>query len=342
MKKLKYTHVLLLSLLAACLMFSLIGCSQSKKESKASDSQASAAAQADTKEDRELVIGTLATEDFLPLWFAEDQKLFDADKVGAYKLMVFQSAQELSAALSAKSVDMAMTDVVVAANIDKASVPMQIEWTTLGETPQEGRFGILAGPNSNISQLSELKGVPVGVGSGTMLEYVMDKLMLNAGLSKDEIKKEELKKLPARLQAVMSGQCEAGVFPATLLELGLAQGGKLIADDTKGENLSQSVMALNAELSADPKMAARIEAVKDAWNKAADAINADNAKAKEVLLKYVKLPEVLQENYPIQHYPQVSRPKAETVQPVLDWMLEKNYLDSKMNYDEKSGRFVRG
>lgn len=285
-----------------------------------------------------VTIGTLATEDFLPMWKAQDMGLFEKDNLKV-NIEVFNSAQELSAALAAKAIDGAMTDIPVAANLSQGGTPMTISWVTLGQKPDEGRFGIMVGPKSQVNNLGDLAKTPIGVGSGTMLEYVMDKLMLDAGIAKEDIKKEELKKLPVRFQMVMQGEVEAGVFPASLLALGQSQGAKVIADDTSGDNLSQSIMAFRTEFANTDSGKAIIEKLSAAWDTSVDGINSEPEAQRALMLANAKLPDNLKDTYPVPTYPKAQKPDAKLVESVLDWMKEKSYITS-VKYDSDSGNLT--
>ena len=159
-----------------------------------------------------LLVGTLATEDILPLWVAQSEGLFDKANVSV-EVVTFQSATELIAGVASGAVNMAMTDIMVTASMFASGIDVQMQWVTLGATADQGRFGIMVGPNSTVTKLEDLAGVPIGVGSNTILEYVMDKLMEGAGIPDDQIVVEELQKLPVRYQAMMSGEVEAAALP---------------------------------------------------------------------------------------------------------------------------------
>ena len=59
----------------------------------------------------------------------------------------FQSAQELSSALTSGDIDaMAMTDPQVSASLTAGGTPVRLKWIVLGATPEQGRFGIMVGP----------------------------------------------------------------------------------------------------------------------------------------------------------------------------------------------------
>ena len=301
-------------------------------------SSASQAASSGSTKGASLVVGTLATEDLLPLWAAQAKNLFDKAGVNA-KIVPFQSATELIAGVASGEVNMAMTDIMVTASMFASGVDVQMEWVTLGTTPDQGRFGIMVGPNSTITSLNDLAGVPIGVGSNTILEYVMDKLMEGAGVPDSQIVVEELQKLPVRYQAMASGEVAAAALPGTLLALGEASGCKLVADDTKGENLSQSVMIARADLLASEDGKKQVETLKGVWDEAVALVNADPESYREVLIENANLPVEIADTYPISVYPTVQLPTSAMVNPVLEWMNKKGYLTQQLSYDEKTGAF---
>lgn len=318
------------SALALGAMFALGGCSSSGS----SDSAASSS----EDEAKTVNIGTLATEDILPYWVAESEGLFDKAGLSA-SIVQFQSATELIAGVSSNSVDLAMTDPMVAASLYAGGTDLKLAWVTLGTTADQGRFGIMTGPDSTYSSLADLAGVPIGVGTNTILEYVMDKLMERAGVPADQVVVEELQKLPVRYQAMVSGEVAAAALPGSLLALGEASGCKLIADDTTGENISQSVMIVRngymEKAGADDAYAA-LESV---WNQAVDLVNANPENYRDLLVENANLNDAVAETYPICTYPYTQIPSSEAVDPVLEWMLEKGYLSKSLNYDETTGAF---
>ena len=326
----------------------LAGCASGGSGSasaSASGSASSAAASASastprTADNMPLVIGTLATEDLLPLWAAEKDGLYDKHGVKA-TITPFQSATELIAGVASGEVDLAMTDIMVTASMFASGIDVQMEWVTLGTTADQGRFGIMVGPNSKIATLNDLAGVPIGVGSNTILEYVMDKLMEGAGVPDDQIIVEELQKLPVRYQAMASGEVAAAALPGTLLALGEASGCKLIADDTKGENLSQSVMIVRSSVLSESGRPEQIEILKAVWDEAAANVNKDPESYRETLIEHANLPIEIADTYPISTYPTVQLPTAAMVDPVLAWMQQKSYLTQPLTYDEKTGTFAK-
>ena len=312
----------------------LTGCAGSSSSSSASSSGQSA----QSGGSKSFKVGTLATEDILPFWVARDEGLFTEAGLDV-DIVTFQSATELIAGVSSGEVDLAMTDIMVAASMFAGGTDIQMRWVTLGTTPEQGRFGIMVNGSSNVKSLTDLAGVPIGVGSNTILEYVMDKLMEQAGVPDDKIVVEELQKLPVRYQVMESGEVAAAALPGSLLALGEANGCRTVADDTKGENISQSVMIVQSSVLADKDRAKSVEELEDIWNEAATRINNDPEKYRSVLVANANLSDAVADTYPISEYPMCQLPTEAMVAPVLEWMQQKGYLTKPLSYDEKTGVF---
>lgn len=329
MKLTKATQAVVAASMAAVLALGLAGCGGAGSSATGNNSMAA--------KDEPVVIGTLATEDILPMWVAADEGLFAEAGVDA-TVTTFQSATELIAAVTAGDVDYAMTDPMVAASIDASGTDVAIEWVTLGTTAEQGRFGIMTA-DSSIKSLEDLAGREIGVGSNTILEYVMDTLMEDAGVDEKDIKTSELQKLPVRYQAMASGQVPAAALPASLLALGEANGFTVVADDTTGDNISQSVMIARTDAVSDESGQQTLSALKSVWDKAAGEINANPDSYRELLAKNANLSDDIASTYKVSEYPTCQLPTQKQVDDVLDWMGEKGYLTKDLSYDAATGEF---
>ena len=276
-----------------------------------------------------LVIGTLATQDALPLWVAADRGYFADAGFTDFEIVTFQSAQECQAAFTAGSVDALMTDIIVAAKLHASGTPVYIPTVMLGADTAEGRFAIVAAPGSGISSIEQLAGVPVGTAAGTITEYVLDKLMAEAGVASADVAKEEVPKMPVRFQLVMSGQLKAASLPEPFVTLAGLQGATIVegGDDTAAaENISQSVLVINREYISSPEGAASLAALLEAWDRAVADLSATPDDFRATLVEKAGLPEPLAETYDVSSYPRAQQPSAEQVQAILDWMAERGYL----------------
>ena len=297
-------------------------------------------------------IGTMPTEDILPMWVAERDGLFEQAGVEA-EVTVFDSAPNLSAAITAGEVDLAMTDPMRAIKLCESGTDVVMEWVTLGTEPEQGRFGVLVGPDSPVKKLTDLATCEngVGVAANTVPEYVLDELCEGAGLAIADINKEEVASLPERFSLVAEGRLDAAALPGSLLALGEASGMKVLADDTDGangiDNLSQSVMVVRSEFAKGSQ--ALVDGVRKAWDLAAEQINAHPGDFRELLVEKANLNERIADSYPVPQYPVAStdeggpaRPPAKLIEPQIAWMQQQGYTDHQVGYDEATGMFDIG
>lgn len=291
-------------------------------------------------------VGTMPTEDILPLWVAQDGTMAAADGT-TVEVVPFDSAQALSAAITAGEVDMAMTDIMRAAKLTESGTAVDLEWVTLGETADQGVFGILAPANAPYDTLQEMAVYAadsatadvhgVGVGANTVPEYVFNMLCAEAGVT---IPSEEVASLPERYSLVASGQLMGAALPAPLLALGEANGMKVIADDSQGSNISQSVMVARAEWAAQNEQA--VLDVAEIWDGAVKLLADDPDAYHDILVTNANLNETIAESYPISSYPRalsngtLAHPSDSMVQPVLDWMKTRGY-GGDISYDAATG-----
>lgn len=285
-------------------------------------------------EPKPVVIGTLPTEDMLPLWVAEDQGLFAEYGLDSVEIVTFQAAQERDTAFVAGEIDAFMGDIIAAAQLEAAGTPVTIATIMLGATPAEGRFGIVAAPDSGYTDIVALAGVPVGTSSNTIQEYVLDGLMRQAGVPADDVVVEAVPKVPVRYDLLMQGQLKAAALPEPLLSLAEYEGAILLADDTTGENLSQTVLAFSDEYLSEIGGVDTMSALLKAWDAGAEIVNENPDAWRELLVEQARLPEPIKDTYRINQYPAAQIPTAAQVDSVLEWMRDKGTLTTPLTYED--------
>lgn len=298
-------------------------------------------------------VGTMPTEDFLPMWVAEKDGLFAEVGVDV-ETITFDSAQALSAAIAGGEVDMAMVDVMRAVKLCESGTSVDVEWVTLGSEPEQGVFGVMAPADAPYATLAELAQMAqagdevalrgIGVAANTVPEYVYDRLCEQEQVDVDVIPVQEVASLPERYSLMASGNLAAAALPASLLELGKASGMKVLADDSTGENVSQSVMVAREKFA--DEQAAAIMKVAEAWDRAVDAIAADPQAYSLLLAEKANLNSAVAETYEISAYPyavvddELAHMDAGLVEPQIAWMRTKGYATKDVTYDAETGAFV--
>ncbi len=317
-------RLLALTLVVALAAGALLGCAK-KAETPVSDGTTIEATPAPIK------IGTLPTEDALPLWVAEQEGLFKRAGLEV-EITTFQAAQERDAAFASGAIDAYMGDIIASAGLEASGARVSMVTVMLGATAKEGRFGIVAKPGSKAKTLADLANVPVGTSSASIQEYVLDGLMAEAGVPADKVKKEVVAKVPVRFELLMNGKLEAAALPEPFLSLAVAQGAVLFADDTSGANLTQTVLGVSDKYLAMPDGMLTAKKLLEVWDQAVDLINADPNAYRALLVDKARLPEPLKDTYAVNTYPKAAPPTQAEVDAVLAWMKTKKLLKAEVSY----------
>ncbi|MGI6678326.1 MAG: ABC transporter substrate-binding protein [Dehalobacterium sp.] len=275
-------------------------------------------------------IAVLPVEDMIPMLVAQEQGYFTEEQVQV-ELINFQSPVEQSNAMQSGGMDGMQTDMIVAALLKDSGLDLRITSITLGVTPQEGRFAILAAPQSDINSLEDLKGKNIGISYNSIIEYVTDGLLTAGGIDPGEVKKTAIPKIPVRMEMLFSNQIDAIVVPDPLVTFAVHQGAKVIAQDTE-KNLSQAVLFFTQKTIEENK--AGVDAFYRAYRKAVDDLNNRPEDFRTLLVENINIPEPIAENYQIQHYPQPQAPAASDVEQILEWAKDKELIKNDLKYQD--------
>jgi len=282
------------------------------------------------KEADRLKIGVLPIEDVMPLLVAEKNGYFTEENLQV-ELINFQSPVEQSNAMQSGEMDGMVTDMIVATLLKDSGLDLKMTSITLGVTPTEGRFAIIASPESDIKTLADLKGKGIGISHNSIIEYVTDGLLEEAGIDPSEVNKTSIPKIPVRMEMLFSNQIDAIVVPDPLVTFAEFKGGKIIAQDTE-KNLSQAVIFFDQNTLEQNKKG--VEAFYRAYNKAVDDLNNHPEEYKELLIENANIPEPIAQDYQMQHYPKPQAPGEEDVNNILQWMNKKGLLKDELQYQD--------
>ncbi|MEN3005397.1 ABC transporter substrate-binding protein [Dehalobacterium formicoaceticum] len=275
-------------------------------------------------------IAVLPVEDTMPMLVAKEKGYFAEEQLQV-ELVNFQSPVEQSNGMQSGEMDGMQTDMIVAALLKDSGLDLKITSITLGVTPQEGRFAILASPQSNINSLEDLKGKNIGISYNSIIEYVTDGLLTAGGIDPAEVKKTAIPKIPVRMEMLFSNQIDAIVVPDPLVSFAEHQGAKVIAQDTE-KNLSQNVLFFTQKTIEENRDG--VEAFYRAYRKAVDDLNDHPEDFRTLLVENINIPEPIADAYQLQHYPQPQVPGETDVQNILDWMNKKALLKNDLKYQD--------
>jgi len=271
-----------------------------------------------------LKIGLLLIEDSVPFWVAEQENFYREHRIDV-ELIPFLSALERDSALTAGAIDGAISDPVGAILFDRGSGRLKITSLGLGKTPAEGVFAILAAPKSDISRVEQLKGVQIAVSNATIIEYVTDRLLENQNFKPEEIRKIEVKKMPVRMQMLLSSSVQAATLPEPLASIAAGKGARvLLKDSTAEQSLSQTVIVFRSEVLARKKT--EVHEFFQAYARAVESINTSPEKFRPLFLEKGRIPAFMADSYAIPVYPEPEPFSREMYEPVIKWLTTKGLV----------------
>ncbi|PID43263.1 MAG: hypothetical protein CR981_02085 [Proteobacteria bacterium] len=272
-----------------------------------------------------LTIGVLLIEDSVPFYVAEQEGFFRENGVEV-ELIPFLSALERDSALAAGAIDGALSDPVGAILFDKGNGLFKITALCLGKKPAEGVFAILSSPKSDIVEVEQLKNVQIAVSNATIIEYVTDRMLEEQGFKPSEVKKIEVKKMPIRMQMLLSDSVSAATLPEPLASIAVGNGARVVLTDRESkESLSQTVILFRANILDERKDA--VAAFFKAYDHAVAAINRDPERFRGLFLEKGRIPPFLSDTYRIPVFPKVEPFSRSLYNPIINWLKKKKLVE---------------
>ena len=168
-----------------------------------------------------LTIGLMPDTDSIPFIIAAERGYFAEEGVEV-ELVPFKSAMERDAALQSGNLDGAVSDLL--AVIFARSGGFSVHATSY----TDGNYNLIAGNDSGIASVGDLRGKEIAVSRNTIIEYVTDEILAANGMREQDIAKIVIPQIPVRLEMLQSGNLSAAVLPEPMASIAAASGGRYI------------------------------------------------------------------------------------------------------------------
>jgi NitT/TauT family transport system substrate-binding protein len=276
-----------------------------------------------------LRIAVLPILDTLPLYVAEADGLFEENGIQV-ELIPVASAAERDQLLQAGQIDGVISDLVALALYNREGIEVIAVRNAMVPTSQFAQFRLLAAGNSGITAPIQLKGVPIGISQGTVIEYVTTRLLEREALSLEQIDLLPVPKIPDRMALLNAGELKAATLPEPLASLVMQQGAVLIMDDTQYPDLSCSIYAFRKDIV--EHSSASIQAFLKTISQASSVINADKTRWDSLLVDRELVPAPLIGQYTLPDYPGDAVPTVSQYEDVVNWLAETQRLEESTPY----------
>jgi len=291
-----------------------------------------------TTEDTRLKVAMLPILDVLPIFIAEQNGYFAEQGIQVEQIPV-KSAQERDVLIQTGQADGMLADLISTGLFNKDAARVKAVYTARRSFPEAPMFRVLAGPHTSIQAPADLRGVPIGLSQNTVIEYITDRMLAGEGLKPAEIGKIEVSAIPVRFEQLMNGNLKAATLPDPLGQGAVAGGAKVVVDDTKYADLSQSVLTFRTEaLKGKPNTVRKFLA---AWEKAVNELNAHPEKYQSLMIDKGRVPQSIQNSYRMPPFPSKGVPGQAEVEDVVQWLRDKGLSGRDIPYgDMVDGTFL--
>lgn len=297
---------------AACLILvlglGLVGCSQK---------------QASEVPAKTITIGVMPDVESIPFLIAEKNGYFAKQGV-AVKIVHFNAAKDRDSALQSGQLDGVITDVLAVVFANEGGINLKIC------AKNDGNVELMAGKNSGINSITDLRGKSVGLSTNTIMEYTADQMLAAGGLKAAEVKKVAIPQLPTRLEMLQGGKVEAAILPEPLAGLAVKNGARVLASTDAMGTKAGAIAFTGKSLQESP---AEIKAVFRAYNDAVAYL------AQEPLASYVDFiieaqgfPVEVKESLQLPKYSQAALPSEAVFNDVVKWLKDKNLIKGSYEY----------
>jgi NitT/TauT family transport system substrate-binding protein len=278
-----------------------------------------------------LKLALIPVLDTIPIYIALQNGYFKDQGIEVETVPV-KSPQERDVLLQTGQVDGVLTDLQGVGLLNKDTPKVKAVYTSRRPFPDAPLFRILASPKSNITKPADLKGVPIGISKNTIIEYLTDRILTTEGLVEGDINKLDAGAITVRYEQLMNGNLKAAVLPDPLAQGAIAGGAKLIADDVKYKDLSQSVLVFqDSALQSKPETVRKFLA---AWEQAVQEVNANPEKYRAVLMEQGRVPQSIQDSYKMPPFPGRGVPSESEVADVTAWLKAKRLVSRDIPYTD--------
>jgi NitT/TauT family transport system substrate-binding protein len=277
-----------------------------------------------------LRMALLPIMDVLPFHIALQNGYFE--QVGVQvELIPVKSGQERDTLMQTGQVDGMLTDLISPIIFNQDQAQVKAVRTARKVYPDSPLFRLLAKPGSTVQSPADLAGVEIGIAQNTVIAYITDRMLENAGVPPDQIIGQEVSAIPVRFELLINGEVPAATLPDPLASGAIAAGAVPVVDDTAVPELSQSILAFSTQaLDTKPEAVRRFL---QAWEMAVTEVNTNPDDYHDLLIEVGRVPESIQGTFQMPPFPEASVPSPEQLADVVAWALEKGVAQKDMPYE---------
>ncbi len=270
-----------------------------------------------------LRLGAMSSMDYIPFVVANKTGIYDSLGLDL-EIVKFFSANDRDAAFQSSNIDGTVIDYTGAILQQANGIPLKLVMKN------DGFFYFIAGKESNVKTLADLKGTNIAVSRNTVIDYSTDQFLNKANLTEKEVNKPEINKIPLRLEMLQNNKIEATVLPDPFASIALNNGHHAIITT---KDLGISITGTMFTQNAIENKAKEIEVLILGYNAAIQYMKEQPLSTwGHILTQDAGVPEALINSIQLPDYEKASLPQTKDIKQTTDWLKDKKLIPE--NYSE--------
>ncbi len=267
-------------------------------------------------------VGLMSDVAAIPFLVAQEKGLFQKENVNV-ELTVFKSAQERDSAIAASQLDAVSSDLISLNLLKESGSDFKALLCT------DGVYKLMG--NSQLKGVSDLAGKQVGLSMNTLMEYILDEMLVHNNVDVASVKKVSVPVMPARLQMLMSGEIDGAMMPEPFCTIAKNGGMVELSDAEKDLGLAPGVFLMSSSFAEKNKNG--IKSFINGYNSAVDYLNkSDKKEFSQLLSEKISLTEENAGFLQTKQFTAFQLPEEAQVKGAYDWLKAKNLVKSDFSY----------
>ena len=285
-----------------------------------------------SKSDDVLKVGVMSSMDFVPLAVAREKGLFDKHQVKV-DIQKFYSANDRDAAFQSGNIDGTVIDYTGAVLQKAGGIDLKI--TSACNAP----FCIMTGPESYIYKVEDLQGKKIAVSRNTVIDFCVETALMSVEVPVQQIEKQEINKIPIRLEMMLNGQTDATALPDPFISIAQSRGARTIVCMN---DLGYATTGIVFKTQTIEEKSEQLKAFYLAYNEAVEYIKSHTIEdIREILINDIGFPPPLVNSVVLPDYTAAAMPSEKDIQATVDWLKAKSLVSDEFTAtDLLDNRFI--
>lgn len=282
-----------------------------------------------------LRIGVLPVLNTIPLFVAQEQGFYVEEGVNV-ELIPFQSADQQGQAIEAGELDGVNTDMVRV--ISRAASDAEVKLIVIRHDAPMGApyFAVVANKDSGIANVEDLVAAleagetQIAISTNSIIEYLTTQMLRSADYEPTDSTYTEVPAIPVRLELLNAGTVTTATLPEPLVTFTTTiQGNITVIADAEVTDFIPTVLAVDRNLTEENPEA--LAAFLRAYERAVTLINDNPNDFRDTP---IQVPDPVRATYTVPQFVTARVPSEEETAAVVDWMVERGYLEEAIAYEE--------